>query len=335
MRLNRVAGFLALGMAIVAAAHGTGLWAAARHQSSWSADDQKMFCDPDGLIVHRDVGPSGTDNGGDTAQREDWYWLGVWLRSNTEGLKPWAELRQLTFNQVLKLMEPKQDGVFYRHPKMSPYNNPFDKTFGTSRDLLIPLIAAMGVWGKKSELRHLWNALPESIIGKRAFNGNWRHFLGQDRANCSDIKRRDCDATADCSLKTDTRSCPLQADNRDCSLQVDSRDCYLHQDTRDCSYQTIFGGRYNDPACKAAKATQNQIYAANKASCEAAKASQNLIYKGNKDACDLTKVTDDQKVVIGDGIQSGWKAETSCLYGAARWYHRPESSGASPALRSM
>ena len=247
-----------------------------------------IYYDADGLIVHKPTPEHPCGDGGDTAQREGWYWLGVWLRQNTPGLEPFTPTRRLTFNQVLRLLEPNGDGVFHRHPKLPPWNNPHSKEFGLSRDQMVPLVAAMGMWGKQEELRRLWDALPEDALGKHTFNGNWRNLLGQDGVNCTDIKRRGCDATRDCSLKTD---------NRDCSLKVDTRSCPLQEDTRSCNVCLVsnpFGGCIlygNDPACEIAKAAQNAIYKANKDACEAAKAAQNVIYAGEKAACESAKTT--------------------------------------------
>jgi hypothetical protein len=281
-------------------------------------DERAILYDADGLIVHE-------DGGGDTAQREGWYWLGVWIRQNTQGLQPWTPARKLTFDQVLKLLEPKGDGVFYRHPKSSPYNNPHDKEFGFSRDQMLPLVAAMGVWGKKAEVRRLWDALPEDALGKHAFNGNWRNFLGQDGANCSDIKKRGCDATADCSLKKDNRSCSLKTDATDCSLKSDNSDCSLQRDERGCNRCILYrpgppfgdGGcvqSANDPICEAAKAAQNAAYAAAKATCEAAKLSKNVGYKAEHDACEATKFTKNAGYKAEhDGCEAG-KAAQNVLY---------------------
>jgi hypothetical protein len=197
--------------------------------------DRPIYFDNDGLIVHRD--PDGRCNGGDTAQREGWYWVGVWIREHTPGLSPWPIHRRLTFDQVLALLEPHHDGVFYRHPTLAPWNHPYDKEWGTSRDQLVPLIAAMGLWGKTAALERLWDALPEDLQGKHAFNGNWRNLLGQDGWNCSDIKSLSCGGTLDCSLREDTRDCSPQIDNRDCSPGEDKRDCSQPHDERGCNRQ--------------------------------------------------------------------------------------------------
>ncbi len=252
-----------------------------------------IFYDQYGLIVHK--GSDGKFDGGDTAQREGWYWLGVWIRQNTPGLPRWTPKRDLNFDQVLKLLEPNGDGVFYRHPKQAPFNNPHDKQFGFSRDQMEPLVAAMGVWGKRSEILRLWDALPEDLVGKHAFNGDFRNFLGQTGPNCPDIKKRGCDATADCSLKTDNRDCSLQTDNRDCSLQTDNRDCPLQVDTRSCGHDISLPNNntihVNDPACESAKAAQNAAYAGAKATCEVAKAAQNAAYASAKGVCESGKAS--------------------------------------------
>jgi hypothetical protein len=203
----------------------------------------------------------------------------------------------LTFDQVLRLLEPKGDGVFYRHPKLPPWNKPHDKEWGFSRDQMTPLVAAMGVWGKTAEIRRLWDALPEDFLGKHSFNGDWRNFLGQDGRNCSLIKERGCDATADCSLKTDNRDCSLKTDNRDCSLAADKRDCSLKTDNRDCSLQvdTRSCGRdigpihYSDLGCELAKGAQNVAYKAVHDKCEFDKANQNAGYKVEHDGCETGK----------------------------------------------
>lgn len=254
---------------------------AAQQAAGVLPQDRDIYTDPDGLIVHRK--DDGFCDGGDTAQREGWYWLGVWLRSHTPGMKPWPVARKLTFQQVLKLLEPHGDGVFYRHPKLAPWNNPTGKEWGTSRDQLTPLIAAMGVWHESDTLRRLWDTMPYDVIGKHAFNGNWRNFLGQDGWNCSDIKKMDCSAVGDCSLQEDKRSCDLQSDDRDCSLQTDNRDCSAGEDTRDCGDL--------DLGCKAAKAFQNGLYATQKATCEASKTTQNGLYATQKAACETSKST--------------------------------------------
>ncbi len=88
---------------------------------------------------------------------------------------PWTIPRTRVFPEVLELLEPRRDGVFCRHPKEWP--NAYHPDWGFSRDQMIPLVAAMGVWGATNELRRLWNALPQDKVGgtKHTFNGEWRH----------------------------------------------------------------------------------------------------------------------------------------------------------------
>jgi hypothetical protein len=59
----------------------------------------------------------------------------------------------------------------------------------------------MGVWGKHAELRRLWNALPEDLLGKHAFNGSWLNVLGQPGSNCTELRRLDCSVGGSCSAK--------------------------------------------------------------------------------------------------------------------------------------
>ena len=124
----------------------------------------------DGLITH-------DDGLGDTAQREGWYWLGVWIREKRLN-NPWPQKRKLSsFSQVLKKLEPNGDGVFVRAPGLDPFGR--DNNTGTTRDQLVPLVAAMGVWGQQDSsirkaLQRLWDAMPEDRWGKHDFQGCWR-----------------------------------------------------------------------------------------------------------------------------------------------------------------
>ena len=197
-------------------------------------ETRDMFFDDDGLIIHLSTGANGsapgTPDGGDTMQREGWYWLGVWLRANAPGLTPWTVPRKnnLTFEQVHRMLEPAGDGVFYRHPKMPPYNKPWDKEYGTSRDQLVPWVAVLGLMGKTDVLQRMWDAMPEDVQGKHAFNGNWRNVLGQDGTNCESIRKRACNAD----------NCPWPRDDTPCG-DVDTRDCTLILDTQPCTAETF------------------------------------------------------------------------------------------------
>src|SRR5712692_808000 len=82
-----------------------------------------------------------------------------------------------------------------------------------------------------------------------------------------------------------TEKCGLPPDRLDCTPTLD---CTHPRDERECNFCLIknpFGGcalRTNDPACEAAKASQNTLYDSQKAICEAQKAQQ-------KATCEATK----------------------------------------------
>jgi hypothetical protein len=298
------------------------------------------------LIVQID--PDGKPNGGDTAQREGWYWLGVWLRQHTPGASAWTPHRKRSFREVLNLLEPNGDGIFYRHPKLPPWNDPFSKEWGTSRDQLVPLIAAMGLWGETERLRRLWDALPEDAVGKHAFNGNWRNFLGQDGWNCTEVKHRSCSPSMDCSIPHDDRDCALQVDSRSCPLSVDRRDCSIFEDRRDCSQPHdndeckadlgfgVKGPPNSNPLCVSAREAQNLIYEHNREACEIAKAAatarqapekvaceteksaQNVIYSTQKTQCEAAKVTQNALYATQKAQCETGKAAQNAQYGTVK-----------------
>lgn len=224
---------LAQGLALSASAQGL---SAAEIDAFLAGRDIQY--DADGLIVH-----SGQD-GGDTSQREGWYWLGVWIRANVMH-DPWQPTRRLTFDDVLELLEPNGDGVFYRHPKLPPWNDPYDLPFGYSRDQMIPLVAAMGVWGKEEPLRRLWNALPQDTLGKHSFNGEWRLPGGAERSECP------------CTV-AHTR-------NGDCLLAANPKvDCPLQENATDCGSISDLLKRIE---CEAQKGAANEVYRAEQKVC--------------------------------------------------------------------
>jgi hypothetical protein len=67
--------------------------------------------------------------------------------------QPWVDNppRELSFKAVLQKLEPNGDGVFVRAPGMDPYGRQTDgagQGYGFTHDQLVPLVAAMGVWGR-------------------------------------------------------------------------------------------------------------------------------------------------------------------------------------------
>jgi hypothetical protein len=238
-------------------------------------EDQEIQFAPSGSAYNRE-GLIMHDNGdfGDTAQREGWYWLGVWIRAN-ELHQPWTDspARTLDFDAVERKLEPEQNGIFVRAPGKNSFglNTDGNENHGMTRDQLVPVIAALGVRGKQDILQRLWYALPEDVLGKHDFQGHWhdntngRDFYTSDPVN--DIK------------------------NRVCALSVDARDCSLNVDTRNCGHD-VWGIHYNDPFCEIAKGTQNALYVAQKLVCEASKATQNALYLAAQVACNVQKGVD-------------------------------------------
>ncbi|WP_157973676.1 hypothetical protein [Tropicimonas sp. IMCC34043] len=60
---------------------------------------------------------------------------------------------------------------------------------------------------------------------------------------------------------------------RDCTSTID---CNRRPPTRDCTTKLLFGIRYNDPACEAARAAEKSYFESQRAQCEASKAAARL-----------------------------------------------------------
>ncbi|MEK7994975.1 MAG: hypothetical protein AAB403_14310, partial [Planctomycetota bacterium] len=106
-----------------------------------------IFFDKSGLIVQR-----GCD-GGDTAQREGWYWLATSVRARPEINSPWPFTRDLSYEQVMVQLEIGQTGVFRRTP--TKWTDPDDFT----RDQTIPIVAAMGVRNDGARMQRFYHEL--------------------------------------------------------------------------------------------------------------------------------------------------------------------------------
>lgn len=300
-------------------------------RSSAQPSSQGIHFDKDGLIVHRGM------DGGDTAQREGWYWFGVWIRQNV--LKdPWKVPRKLTFPQVIRLLEPASDGVFYRHPKLPPWNNPHDKTFGFSRDQMVPLVAAMGLWGLETELRRLWNNLPQDPLGgtKHTYNGDWKTFLGQKTVHTGDIVgpmtinlfrrawREDPVPAGDGNGPGGEKELAANVGLR-VKAALNDRD-----DTGDDLNLNIMllMSILRFPSDTSSNAVN--LYAKNR---PVSYGSFLGAYR-QKYGLDLGASPDEVKKRMDAGINSGWQTDASRVYGAIRWYHRAEA-GANPELANL
>jgi hypothetical protein len=106
-----------------------------------------IYFDPNGLIVQRNC------DGGDSAQREGWYWLGRSIRESAEIKEPWGATREMSFQGVMSQLEIGQTGTFRRNPVK--WNDPSDFT----RDQTIPLVAAMGVLNDVARLQRFYQEL--------------------------------------------------------------------------------------------------------------------------------------------------------------------------------
>ena len=113
--------------------------------STEQTDEDLIYFDQAGLPVQRDC------DGGDTAQRVGWMWLGIYLRSRLG--RPWHISPPIDFARMLSLIEPHQDGLFIRHPVK--WNDPND----FSRDQSMPLIASMGLLGTPQPLSRMWSGV--------------------------------------------------------------------------------------------------------------------------------------------------------------------------------
>lgn len=293
-----------------------------------------MHYDNTGLIVH--LARDGSFDGGDTGQREGWYWLGVWIRSVVLN-DPWPTARALTFNQVISLLEPGADGVFYRNPTLPPWNNPYDKSFGFSRDQMTPLVAAMGGYDHPA-LRRLWNALPQDPVGgtKHTFNGSWTEVLGQRVFYTGDI----IGPSAINLFRRSWHEDPLpagdgngQSGEIELAANVPIRIRAASADMDDTgddlnSIVMLLWSHLRFPSATSEAALNLYIK------------ERPLSYGSYLTAYRAQYGIDlnvDPAVVLQrmrDGIAAGWRPDEAPIFGAIKWYHR-EEVGANPELAEL
>jgi len=313
-------------------------------------DSPQIHYDDDGhgLIVHK-RGPDGPLDGGDTAQREGWYWFGVWMRQQLNN--PWNIHRDLIFPDVLGRLEPKNDGVFYRHPTLPPWNNPYSKEYGFSRDQMIPLVAAMGVSGCQDcgeRLRGLWNALPQDPLGgtKHTFNGEWKvvTLFGKKYKTfyTGDIVGP---ATIDLFRRAWNEDPMAARDNNGTGGQLElatnvklrvaaAKDMDNTGDDLNLIVMLLMS-LLRFPVTRNAKCptTADLInwYKARPLSYGSYLGSYRQKY-----GVDLKASVEETRSRMNKGIKSGWQpdANVKAVYGAVRWYHR-EETGANPKLAEL
>jgi hypothetical protein len=269
-------------------------------------------------------------DGGDTAQREGWYWFGTWIRCHVLN-NLWTVPRNLTFNEVINLLEPGHDGVFYRHPKLPPWNDPYSSEWGFSRDQMIPLVAAMGIYGLTDEVRRLWNALPQDVVGgtKHTYNGRWITVLGQKTVYTGDI------------VVWSTVNLFKRAWGENPSSAQDG-EINLLEGVRLRLVQAKDPDNTGDDLNLIVMLLMSILRFPTATSGEAVKVYKNRpnsygSYLGayrQRYGVDLSVSAAEMKRRMDDGIASGWGKDASAVYGAVRWYHR-EETGANPQLAEL
>jgi len=128
---------------------------AARPSEACARTEDEFYLDDLGLIVQRNC------DGGDTAQREGMYWFGTWVWRHDLGLGAFGKPRGITLERVLNHLEVGQTGQFRRHPTQT--QDGLNLPEKTSRDQLIPLIAAMGVHGDHARLDRLRDKISKNF----------------------------------------------------------------------------------------------------------------------------------------------------------------------------
>lgn len=132
-----------------------------------SSDD--FYFDELGLIVQKNC------DGGDTAQREGMYWFGTWMWQHDLGLGKFGKVRTLNkFQKAISYLEVGKTGQFRRHPTQT--QNGFNLPEKTSRDQLIPLIAAMGVHRDFQRLDRLRDRIQKKFY---FVNTDWLVFFDE------------------------------------------------------------------------------------------------------------------------------------------------------------
>ncbi len=297
--------------------------------------ERPIFFDKSGLIVHRSA--DGKDDGGDTAQREGWYWLGVWIRKEVLH-QPWPVQRQLTVDQAMTLLEPSRNGIFYRNPTLKPWNNPFDRSNGFSRDQMTPVVAAMGMHEMTDRIRRLWNALPQDPTGgtKHTFNGEWVSVLGARLFYTGDIVGP---MTINLFRRAWAEDPLLARDHNGLTGEPELQGTVLlrleaarrsRDDTGD-DLNLIVMLLMSSLRYPSTPHTANAIRLYK--SREPSYGSYLTRYR-QEYGLDLQASPAEMQRRLDKGIANGWKPDVSPAVGAVRWYHRAET-GANPLLATL
>jgi hypothetical protein len=265
--------------------------------------DPGIYFDKNGLLVQRD------GDGGDTAQREGWAWFGNWLR--TVELKMTSPVAlPISFAATMALLEdPKRPGEFRRHPTQAGFKSDPD---AFSRDQVIPLVAAMGVWGDQGRLRSSWAAKRPCHFVLTCVQGT-QDVIGPDLVN---LYRR---AWGEAPDPNGDKALALGAAERLRQANQNPEDV---GDDLNLIVQLLMA-KVRAPSSDTELATTT--YAKNRPVCAGCYLGHyRAAYPGDFGADEAT-----MKARIRTGIASGWKTDCPRVLGALRWYFRAESGGCS------
>jgi hypothetical protein len=203
---------------------------------------------------------------------------------------------------------------------------------------MTPLVAAMGLYGLTNELRRLWNALPQDVIGgtKHTFNGEWQVVLGQKTVFTGDIVGP---AAINLFRRAWTED-PMQAGdgngkygedelaaNVDLRIRSAAKD---RDDTGDDLNLIVMllasTQRFPTPVSKDAI----RRYATNRPDSYGSYLGAYRRQYGADVGADARVMRDRMDA----GIAEGWSKDVSPVFGAVRWYHRIEA-GANPQLADL
>jgi len=261
-----------------------------------------IYLDNLGLIVQRD------GDGGDTAQREGWAWLGVWVRMYL--LKnPWSKNLPVDLAGTLDLLEVGRTGEFRRHPTQGGWKSD-PNSF--SRDQLVPLLAAMGVWGDAPRALRSWNAVRPCNVVWKCIQGT-SDVVGPDLVN---LYKRAMDQMPN---EEGDKFLALGAANRIRQAMANPDDV---GDDLNLIVQLLMG-LIRRPSVSLRDAVF--AYSKNRPVCRGCY----LQHYRNAYPGDFGADETMMRARIDHGIASGWTVDCPRILGALRWYFRTESGGCS------
>jgi hypothetical protein len=265
--------------------------------------DPGIYFDENGLLVQKD------GDGGDTAQREGWAWFGIWLR--TVKLKKTSPVQlPISFEATMNLLEdPGHPGEFRRHPTQPGFRSDPN---AFSRDQIVPLVAAMGVWGDQARLKRSWAAKRPCHFVFTCVQGT-QDLVGPDLVN---LYRR---AWGEAPDPNGDKALLLGMAERLRQATENPEDV---GDDLNLIVQLLMA-KVRAPSADTELATTT--YAKNRPVCAGCYLSYyREAFPGKYGANEK-----DMKDWIKKGIASGWKPDCPRVLGALRWYFRAESGGCS------